>query len=92
VVYATGLGATNPSVATGTVSPGGQGLAVAVVQPTATVGGLPAVVHFAGLTPGFVGLYQVNVQIPAGVTVGSDVPVVITQNGIASNSVKIAVR
>lgn len=90
VVYCTGLGATNPAAITGRASPSDPG--VAVVQPTATIGGVSAPVQFAGLTPGLVGLYQVNVQIPAGVTPGSEVALVITQGGIASNSVKIAVR
>jgi len=91
VVYATGLGATNPRAETGKASPGDPP-GVVVVQPTVTIGGISAPVQFAGLTPGLVGLYQVNVQVPAGVTPGLEVPLVITQNGIASNSVKMAVR
>ena len=37
-----------------------------VVQPTVTVGGIAARVAFSGLAPGWLGLYQVNVEIPAG--------------------------
>ena len=59
---------------------------------TATVGGKAATVQFAGLTPGFVGLYQVNVQIPTGVTPGFAVPLVLMQNGVPSNTVTLAVR
>jgi uncharacterized protein (TIGR03437 family) len=57
-----------------------------------TIGGQPAVVQFAGLTPGFAGLYQVNVQIPAGVTPSASVPLVISQDGVPSNTVTLAVR
>jgi uncharacterized protein (TIGR03437 family) len=58
----------------GTLTPDKPNLAV-----TATVGGLPAVVQYAGGVYGDVaGLMQVNVQIPAGVTPGGYVPVVLT--------------
>ncbi len=65
---------------------------------TATIGGIPATVSFAGLAPGFVGLYQVNVQIPAGVAAGNNIPLVLTatdsKTGITaqSNSVSIVVQ
>jgi uncharacterized protein (TIGR03437 family) len=63
---------------------------VAAVE--ARIGGKPAVVHFAGLAPGFVGLYQVNVQIPDGLAPGPAVPLVLTQNGVASNRVTLALQ
>ena len=48
-----------------------------------TIGGVPAQVAFAGLTPGFAGLYQVNAVLPAGVASGSQVPVTVSVNGRA---------
>jgi adhesin/invasin len=57
-----------------------------------TVGGITAALQYAGVSPGFVGLYQVNVVIPANVTPGAAVPVVMTQNGIGSNTATIVVR
>ena len=42
---------------------------MAQIQPTVTIGGMNATVQFAGLTAGFVGLYQVNAVVPSGVTV-----------------------
>jgi uncharacterized protein (TIGR03437 family) len=87
-IYCTGLGATNPPSITGQAAVSG----VAVIEPAVTVGGLAAGLQYAGVAPGFVGLYQVNVAIPSSVTPGSAVPVVITQNGIASNTATIVVQ
>jgi uncharacterized protein (TIGR03437 family) len=91
VVYCTGLGLTTPPVATGRATPGAP-LSHASVRVDAQIGGLPAVVHYAGLTPGFVGLYQVNVQIPAGVPAGSTTTLVLMQEGVPSNTVTLAVK
>ena len=63
-----------------------------MVPVQAQIGGSSATVHFAGLAPGFVGLYQVNVQIPAGVEPGPVVPLVLFQNGVPSNTVTLAIQ
>jgi uncharacterized protein (TIGR03437 family) len=47
------------------------------------VGGKDAVVDFAGLAPTFAGLYQVNLEIPSGLT-GASVPLMIQVNGSSS--------
>jgi uncharacterized protein (TIGR03437 family) len=88
VVFCTGLGALNPPAQTGQPSSSGR----AMTQPTVTVGGLAASVQYAGVAPGYVGLYQVNVVVPAGIGAGSAIPVVLTQNGAASNAGTIAVH
>jgi uncharacterized protein (TIGR03437 family) len=59
---------------------------------TATIGGVSETPSFAGLAPGFVALYQVNVQIPATISAGSAVPVSLTVYGVPSNKVTIAVQ
>jgi uncharacterized protein (TIGR03437 family) len=87
-VFATGLGATFASVADGTAGSGGV---LAPNLPTATIGEIPAKVGFAGIA-GYVGLYQVNVRIPQGVTSGSEVPLVLTRGSVTSNPVTIAVQ
>lgn len=89
VLYATGLGRVSPSVTTGKPAPG----AANCVNPvTVNIGGRTLTPDYAGVTPGFVGLYQVNVRVPADLTATGDVPVTITAAGIVSNSVTIAVR
>jgi uncharacterized protein (TIGR03437 family) len=90
-IYATGLGAvSNPpqTGATAVASP----LSYLIGNLTATIGGVPAPVSFAGLTPGFVGLYQVNVQVPQGVAAGNGVPVLLWAGAIPSNTVTISVH
>ena len=47
-----------------------------IAKPTATVGGEPAEVLFAGLTPGSVGVYQLNIQLPADLAAGDQALVV----------------
>jgi len=60
---------------------------------TATVGGLPATVYYAGIAPGLVeGAMQVNVQIPDGVTPGPVVPVAITVGNATSNTATLAIQ
>ena len=83
VMYLVGLGATNPSVASGAPAPTSP-LASVTVSPAVTVAGSTATVAFAGLTPGFVGLYQINFQVPASATSG-ELEVDVTQNGVAAN-------
>jgi uncharacterized protein (TIGR03437 family) len=67
-------------------------LSWASVPVTATVGGHDAKVLFAGLAPGAVGLYQINVRIPEDAPTGDAVEVVLTQKNVRSNTVTIAVR
>ena len=67
-------------------------LARAVIPVEVRIGDRPATIQFAGLAPGFVGLYQVNVEIPQGVAPGSSVPLVLIQNGVRSNTVTLGVQ
>ena len=85
LIFCTGLGATSPPFSSGERAPLSP-LFTVVTPVTATVDGLPAPVLFNGLAPGLVGLYQVNVQIPAGVSSG-EVDLVLTQGGVNSNTV-----
>jgi len=90
VIYLSGMGATNPAVKSGEPAPGAPNLANAVVQPTVTLNGQAASVQFAGLTPNFVGLYQVNFQVPSNAGTG-DLTLIVKQNGVSSNATRIPV-
>ncbi len=92
VVYCTGLGLLQGGgPADGAAAPTSP-IFQTVAKVTATIGGIDAPVSFAGLTPTLAGLYQVNVQVPAGVTPGSAVPIVISAGGVASNTVTLSLR
>lgn len=88
LVYLTGLGRTSPEVADGAAAPSDP-LARVVLPPTVTIGGTSIPVEFAGLSPGSVGVYQINLFIPDSVPVGLDVPLTITQG---TNSTTVSVR
>ncbi|MGH9782564.1 MAG: hypothetical protein ACRD88_00115, partial [Terriglobia bacterium] len=90
-VFATGLGSTQPAVPSGRPAPGSP-LAHVTVAVEARIGDRSARVHFAGLAPNFVGLYQVNVEIPAEIQPGSAVPLVLYQGGVPSNTVTVAIQ
>jgi uncharacterized protein (TIGR03437 family) len=49
-----------------------------------TLGGVALPVSFAGLTPGLVGVYQVNVIVPRSVPLGFDIPLTIQQGDKAT--------
>jgi len=91
-IFATGLGPTNPAVPTGARAPRTEPFALVTNPVAVTIGGISATVRFQALAPDFVGLYQVNAEIPMGVTPGDAVRIKITQNGVESNEVTIAVR
>jgi uncharacterized protein (TIGR03437 family) len=90
-IYCTGLGAVNNGPVTGAGATNIP-LSPTVTVPSVAIGGESANVVFSGLAPGFVGLYQVNAQVPVSAPTGEAVPLVLTQNGVASNMVTIAVQ
>ena len=82
IVYITGAGVTSPAGTTGTVTPSSPLQYVA--NATATIGGVNAVVAFAGAAPGEVtGVVQLNITVPANVT-GNALPLMITINGVTT--------
>ena len=89
MIYGTGGGVTNPPSADGSLAPSAEPFArlAALSSVTVTIGGVPAQVVYAGGSPGLVsGLTQVNAVVPAGVTSGTPVPVVLAVGGVSSQS------
>jgi uncharacterized protein (TIGR03437 family) len=92
ILFVTGIGDLNVSPSTG-ASSGADPLSHALVLPEVRVGGSPAHVFFAGLAPGFVGLGQINIQLPAEVaTDGGTATLVIDFDGQTSASVDVPVQ
>jgi uncharacterized protein (TIGR03437 family) len=80
LLFGTGFGPTNPATAANRVATAAAPLANTV---QITVGGVPATVQFAGVSPPSPGLIQFNITMPAGVASG-DQPVVATIGGVAT--------
>ncbi len=80
-IYATGLGPVTDTPKDGE-SP--TGAPSTTVKPVVTIGGITAPVQFSGLAPNFVGLYQVNVEVPAGAPIGDAVSLQIQIGGVTS--------
>jgi uncharacterized protein (TIGR03437 family) len=92
IVYCAGLGRVDPPVEAGLAAPP-QPLSQTVLPVTLRIGGVTAGVFFAGLAPGFSGLYQVNAIVPAVPETGDAVPVVVEAAGQQSPAVvTMAVR
>ncbi|MCU1330654.1 MAG: hypothetical protein JWN34_6024, partial [Bryobacterales bacterium] len=85
IAYLSGLGDTDNDVASGGASPGDV-LARPLVVPTLSIGGREAKIAFVGLTPGLVGLYQMNFEVPQALPEGNP-KMVVTQSGAPSNPV-----
>jgi uncharacterized protein (TIGR03437 family) len=100
-IYAIGLGPTSPAVASGQPAPAAEPLARLTVTPTVnfTVNRVPQVqvsvppssVLYAGLSPYYAGLYQVNVAIPQDCPSGA-VQVSLTFPDSTSNTANIQVQ
>lgn len=84
IAYLTGSGPTDVALADGAPAATAP-LAHAMSQVSAMLGAAPAQVMFAGLAPGFVGLTQMNIQLPDALPPG-DYPLTITIGGVTSNA------
>ncbi len=82
VIYCTGLGSVTAS----------GSLNVTVRPVTVTLNGTALNPFFAGLTPNFIGLYQVNVMLPVSMPPGLDLPLSLRQGGAVSLPVDVSVQ
>lgn len=83
VIYCTGLGEVNPPA---------NGLSSTRRPVTVSLNGRDLNPFFAGLAPGFIGLYQVNVLVPQSAPPGIDQPLSIRIGGLESNGVSVSIR
>ena len=88
LIYCTGLGPTNPAVASGAAAPVNPPLAQTQSTPVVMIGGQAAEVTYSGMAPGFVGLYQINAKVPSGLPRGSQT-LQVTLNGVPANPVTV---
>jgi uncharacterized protein (TIGR03437 family) len=82
LVYATGLGAT--------VKQGQYSVTSAAV--TVLLNGVELPVQYAGLAPGYPGLNQINLLIPATTPPGSGITLSLKEAGQISNAVSVAIQ
>ena len=90
VAYLAGMGLTDTPVGTGAQAPSSP-LANVNASASVAIDGEAAPVLFAGLTPGFIGLYQINFQLPADAHSG-DRKLEIFQGGLAANTSVLPVQ
>ena len=57
--------------------------------PAVTIGGVPVTVVFFGAAPCCDGLQQINIMLPDSLAGAGRVPIVVTSNGVASNTVQV---
>jgi uncharacterized protein (TIGR03437 family) len=87
-IFCTGLGPVTNQPATDVLA---SNTSVTTAIPTVTIGGIQSTPSYSGLAPGFLGLYQVNVQVPSNVSTGNAVPLFLSIGEQQSNTVTIAV-
>lgn len=86
-IFATGLGGSDVPTGSAALS---NPLSL-LPPPVVTIDGVPAPVTFTGRAPGFVGLDQINVTIPAAVATNKPVSLVLTAAGNTSNTVTVII-
>src|SRR3954447_3619515 len=92
MLYATGEGVTAPAGVDGLITDAAK-LRTPILPVSASVGGRPATVFYAGSAPGIVaGVLQVNVQIPEGLGHGPQQVIVKVGQETSRSDVTVAVQ
>lgn len=91
-IYATGLGAVDPPVTSGDAGNAIEPLNRTLLTPMVRFDTYDGEVLYSGLAPGFAGLYQINVKVPASVSSAYNIPVTLAIGGAASNRVTIPIQ
>ncbi len=99
IVYGTGLGPVDNTPADGApAAPDGNPLSTGEQPARAFFGGVEGTVHWSGLAPGFVGLWQLNLQVPAQpyvpevAGVAGPLPLLVTLGGRPSSNREVTVH
>jgi uncharacterized protein (TIGR03437 family) len=98
VIYAIGLGQTSPAVTEGAIAPSSPLASVPSIAKVLFGGGgfagesIAVTPMFAGLTPGYAGLYQINVAVPPGLLPGETAVILLGDDGVISRLSYIAVQ
>jgi uncharacterized protein (TIGR03437 family) len=90
VIYCTGLGAISQALNTSQAPPSTP--ITTVNSVSVTIGGENVPVTFAGLVPGFPGLYQITGTVPSDAAVGTKIPVIVSVAGQTSPAVNVSVQ
>ena len=91
VFYASGLGPVDQTPTDGANSL--DALRQTTTMPTVLIGNVPSQIAFSGLSPQFVGVYQVNLVVPVGPGAGDAVPTQVQIGGVTSaDSLTIALQ
>ncbi len=93
-IYANGMGPVNPQPADGQPTPvptASSPQPTTTLTPTVTIGGQLANLEFSGLAVGAVGLYELIVQVPTGVSSGLQ-PAIVTINNVSSPAVNLPIK
>jgi uncharacterized protein (TIGR03437 family) len=93
LIFLTGMGTTNPTVQDGTAGTTGT-LYKSLSDVAVYVAGNAGTVAFNGLAPGFPGLYQINVTLPAPLPKGKNgrLPLAISTGNAFHDQVDISVK
>ena len=98
VIYAIGLGQTIPAVTEGVSAPTSPLATVPAITTVLFGGGgfrgdsIAVTPMFVGLTPGYAGLYQINVTVPPGLPPGETPVILLGDDGVLSKASYIAVQ
>ena len=84
VVWCTGLGAVDGKIADGANA--GGATVNTMARPTVLIGGVPATFVYSVLSPQYVGLYQIGVQVASNTPTGTSIPIQIQVNGVTTSS------
>ncbi len=90
VIYCTGLGAFKSALKSGELPPNPPPETLAA--PQVMMGGASAIPILSSAASGYVGLYQVQVKVPANSQTGSAVVLTLAIGGVSSNAVTVAIQ